>query len=59
MRNAPNVYLSALALVAIPNIIGNYLGPLIFAVAAALRLKQDTRESPPYNIKADSCCRHG
>lgn len=40
MRNSPNVYLSSLALVAVPNIIGNYLGPLAFGLITALRLKQ-------------------
>ena len=40
MRNSPNVYLSSLALVAIPNIIGNYVGPLAFGLITAVRLKQ-------------------
>jgi hypothetical protein len=40
MRNSPNVYLSSLALVAVPNIIGNYVGPLAFGLITALRLKQ-------------------
>ncbi|EIE24378.1 hypothetical protein COCSUDRAFT_83682 [Coccomyxa subellipsoidea C-169] len=40
LRNAPNVYLSSLALVAIPNIIGNYVGPLAFGLVTAVRMKQ-------------------
>jgi hypothetical protein len=39
LRHTPNVYLATLALVAVPNVIGNYLGPLLLAAFGASRMR--------------------
>lgn len=59
MRNAPNVYLSSLALVAVPNIVGNYLGPLAVLVMTVLRLQQKKGQGMDSAVKdADPLTNH-
>ena len=41
LRQTPNVYLTTLALVAVPNLIGNYVGPLLLAAFGAVRMNAE------------------
>ena len=45
LRHTPNVYLATLALVAVPNLIGNYLGPILLAAFGALRMRGQDMQS--------------
>ena len=45
LRQTPNVYLTTLALVAVPNLIGNYLGPLVLAAFGAVRMNAEGKKT--------------
>ena len=45
LKNTPNAYLAALGLVAVPNLIGNILGPMVVTLSGII-LKYKKKGSP-------------